>query len=635
MISLPPSLFRQASSPRRPDGAPKLLFQGASSAPKKSSPPQDTFQSSRGDEPHEGSRATSPAPDRESLDNAACDRDNDSLSRFLQTMGYLPPQLGHGNNKAAGLNPNFSNEFGDTLLMLAAGMGNAEVTRQLVALGGQVNAQNASFKNYTPLIMAVLAKAPDCVEALMQSPELDLNLADTEGNPPLAYAVVVNQPEIVDILLQKGANPNQANYDGLTPLAQACGLESLSILEKLLAAKADPNRVDLDGDTPLLIATARGNHKMVEALLKAKANPNHWNDFGMGPLGFAMIQQNESLARLLLEHGAQPDAMSNLGHTLLTELCRMDVPEAVALSLSLGVDVNQPDFYGVTPLKQAILHNQPRVVAKLLAAPDLTERSDIERGWQALKGQDALSEQACEALSSYLTAPFFVNPLRENPGLNLGPLFSRFARVSHNFRTNPQLMAFRQQSPEGYRQYCAQYLIDLMHPPDADEHETAESSSGHFQGPLPPTTPTTPTAQAESRQTLPRMVAGTHALQTPLNSRRIRENLERRLSELKQERPAYWRQMRADELYRLFNNHEAIQAARQDHPQDYLLASKAFLGLMMHCFAEMDENPLLTRRLTPKSYQRFFRAELTHMLNKKQLHPLLSDFELHSLLTLP
>ncbi len=405
MISLPPSLFRQASSPRlRPDGAARVFFQGTSSAPKKSSQPQDTFQSSRGDAPHEGSRATSPAPDLETLANSAGDRENDALSRFLQTMGYLAPQAESGNNRPAGVNPNVSNEYGDTLLMLAAGQANAEVTWQLVALGGHVNAQNPYFKNYTPLIMAILAKAPDCVEALLQSPELDLHLTDTEGNPPLAYAVVVNQPAIVDMLLKRGANPNQSNYDGLTPLAQACGLESLSLVQKLLAAKADPNLADLDGDTPLLIATARGNHQLVKALLNANANPNHWNDFGIGPLGFAILQRNGNLARLLLDHGAQPDALSNLGHTLLTELCRMDVPEAVDLSLSLGVNVNQPDYYGVTPFKQAILNNQPRVLARLLAAPDLTERGDIQRGWQALKGEGSFSEQACMELSSYLTA---------------------------------------------------------------------------------------------------------------------------------------------------------------------------------------------------------------------------------------
>jgi ankyrin repeat protein len=638
MISLPPSFFRQASSSTRPDRGSRLFFQGASKAPEKSSQPQDTFQSSRGDESQSVSRAASPAPDLEALANStASPLHNDSLNSFLQAMGYVLPQTKGGAEVASGFNPNLSNAHGDTLLMLAAGYGNARVTRQLVAMGGQVNAQNPYFKNYTPLVMAILGNAPDCVEALLQSPELDLHLTDTEGNPPLSFAILVNSPSILQMLLDKGANPNQANYDGLTPLAQACGLENLRLAQKLLAAKADPNRSDLDGDTPLLIAAARGNHKIVKALLKAKANPNHCNDFGIGPLGFALFRQDRALAKVLLDHGAQPDALNNRGHTLLTELCQMDVPEAVDLLLSLGGDVNQPDYHGVTPLKQAILHSQPRVVARLLAAPDLKERDDIQRAWQALKGEETLSEQARLQLSNYLAAPFFANPLRESPGLDLAPVFSRFARVSHNFQNNPQLRAFKQNSPEGYKQYCADYLMDLILSPDVNETdahapdaaETAENPYDDFHA------HDLPSAQPEPHQVPPQLVAGRHTLLSPLDSRRINANLERRLVELKQERPVYWRKMRADELYRLFENHQAIEAAKQENPADYLLACKAFLGLMMHCISEMDENPVLTRSLTPKTYQNFFRAEITQMLDKKQLHPLLNHFELHRLLTLP
>lgn len=629
MISLPHSLLRSVSSSNRPDKPSRLFFQGASSSPQKSSPPQDTFQTSL-DEAPGGSRAPSPAPNMEALAHSVSTPEKDVLSRFLETLGDLVQLAENAQDAPLGLNPDFADAYGDTLLMLATGTGNAEVTRLLLTLGAQVNAQNPKCLGHTPLIMGILANAnaAACVEALGQSPELDVNLADVNGNSPLAYAVTANNPAILEYLLAKGANPNQPNQEGVTPLAHACDLQKPLLVQKLLAAKADPNLPDKEGDTPLLIAAARGNRTMVKALLEAGANPNHWNEYRMSPLGYAILQGDRAFAHLLLQHGAQPDALNHWGQTLLNQLCQFDAPAAVDLLLSVGANVNQENFQGVTPLKQAILSNQPGVVARLLAAPDLKERADIQRAWQALKGEAELSGQACQQLANYLTAPFFANPLRENPESDLEALFSRFSRISQNWQNNPRLRALKQQSPEVYKRYCSDYLMNLIQPPA--EGDGAGNPFAPLSGYFPNASQT---GEAVFSQVPRRLVAGHNYLLSPLNSRRINANLERRLTELEQERPSYWRKMRADELYRLFDNHQFVVEAKRENPADYLLACKAFLGLMAHCFAEMDENPGLAQSLKPHSYQKHFRAEITRILERKELHPALDTVELHNLLT--
>ncbi len=644
MISFPHSLLPQAISLNRPDQNARLRFQGASSSPKKSSQQNDTFQSNR-DDGHAGSRVSSPAPDLEMLGNAGSHPEESSLSQFLQTLARLTQYSDRVDGSAQGLNPNVSDEYGDTLLMFAAGTGNAPLTKLLVTMGGQVNAQNPHYKNYTPLIMAILADAPTCVKALLASPELDVNLADAEGNAPLAYAVRGDDLSVVKRLLKRGANPNQRNQDGMTPLSQACLIGNPRMVQALLAAKADPNMADSDGDTPLLIAVATGNMKVVKALLKANANPTHWNHHDISPLGSAILQHNQPLAQMLLDYGAQPDALNNRGQTLLTQLCHVESSDLVDLLLSLGADVNQPDFRGISPLKQAILSSQPQVVSRLLAEPSLTGRSDLEQAWQAMKGEDELSESARFKLAHALTAPFFAEPLRQNPEIDLVALFRRFSRVSQNLQNNPRLRAFKEQSPEDYNQYCVDYLMDLVQPPEGATQEGGpqggvlglQGASGQFRSQF------SQNAQAQNAQEgqtgssqLPRrIVTGHNYLLSPLNAQRINTNLERRLTELRQERPAAWRKMRADELYRLFDNHVAIVQAKLENPADYLLACKAFLGLVVHCFNEMDENPIVAHSLTPQSYQKFFRAEITQVLDRKQLHPEMNTFELHNLLTLP
>src|SRR5262249_4987592 len=57
---------------------------------------------------------------------------------------------------------------------------------------------------------------------------------------------------MVELLLQRGANPNVRARDGLTPLHKAAlHNPRKEVLEVLLAYKADPNLADNEGRTPL------------------------------------------------------------------------------------------------------------------------------------------------------------------------------------------------------------------------------------------------------------------------------------------------------------------------------------------------------------------------------------------------
>jgi ankyrin repeat protein len=99
------------------------------------------------------------------------------------------------------------------------------------------------------------------------------------GNTPLYNACFSNRPDVVGLLVSKGANPNQRiTYrspvdgrveDGLVVLMLA---QSAEVMTALLAAGADPNVTDSVGNTPLMRCALIAPPEAIELLLRAGAD---------------------------------------------------------------------------------------------------------------------------------------------------------------------------------------------------------------------------------------------------------------------------------------------------------------------------------------------------------------------------
>lgn len=100
----------------------------------------------------------------------------------------------------------------------------------------------------------------------------------SKGWTALKLAARVNLERCVEVLLERGANPDVADDEGYTPLHNAIGNPDIV---KLLATKStDIDRSNKDGATPLLVACERGLVKSALSLLENKANPNTHNKEG-------------------------------------------------------------------------------------------------------------------------------------------------------------------------------------------------------------------------------------------------------------------------------------------------------------------------------------------------------------------
>ena len=98
----------------------------------------------------------------------------------------------------------------------------------------------------------------------------DVNARGEFGRVPLHFAAYNNHPELVALLLNRGANPNaQAEGDGnVTPLHEAVTKNNSLIVELLMRAEAiDVNLRDANKHTPFYYAVRSGHVEIAESLI--------------------------------------------------------------------------------------------------------------------------------------------------------------------------------------------------------------------------------------------------------------------------------------------------------------------------------------------------------------------------------
>ena len=132
--------------------------------------------------------------------------------------------------------------------------------------------------------IAVESRNISAVRHLLSVDPTCVNDRDGRGRTPLYLAALVDQPDILSLLLQKGGDPNiGASWKGnARPLHVASRNGHAEIVRRLIAAGATVNIKDDDGDTPLLLAARSGSPEVVHSLLEAGANVTIRNRYGHG-----------------------------------------------------------------------------------------------------------------------------------------------------------------------------------------------------------------------------------------------------------------------------------------------------------------------------------------------------------------
>ncbi|MEO8052741.1 MAG: ankyrin repeat domain-containing protein [Acidobacteriota bacterium] len=208
----------------------------------------------------------------------------------------------------AGANVNTAGDYGETPLTLALANGNATLSARL--LKGGADPKATRWNGETTLLIASGAGSVAEVKLLLEV-GLDVNATEPEkGQNALMWAAAEGHPDVVDLLIQKGANVNAASKSGFTPVVFATMKNDRASVQRLIQAGADPNYAlpDKDKTEALIVAGAYSSDEAALALLDGGANPNVTDRKGQTPLHVAAQAGSLELVRKLVSKGANLNA---------------------------------------------------------------------------------------------------------------------------------------------------------------------------------------------------------------------------------------------------------------------------------------------------------------------------------------
>eukprot|EP00079_Xenopus_tropicalis_P014527 XP_004911129.1 PREDICTED: ankyrin repeat domain-containing protein 17 isoform X6 [Xenopus tropicalis] len=202
-------------------------------------------------------------------------------------------------------------------------------------------------------------------------PSIDID-AQTESNhdTALTLACAGGHEELVQTLLERGANIEHRDKKGFTPLILAATAGHVGVVEILLDNGADIEaQSERTKDTPLSLACSGGRQEVVELLLARAANKEHRNVSDYTPLSLAASGGYVNIIKILLNAGAEINSRtgSKLGISPLMLAAMNGHTAAVKLLLDMGSDINaQIETNRNTALTLACFQGRTEVVSLLL-----------------------------------------------------------------------------------------------------------------------------------------------------------------------------------------------------------------------------------------------------------------------------
>lgn len=271
------------------------------------------------------------------------------------------------------------------------------------------------------------AKRGDAESLKEVLPQLsDVDATDALGNTMLHYAASSGHLEVVQLLLESGANKNKQNEEGNTALILASANTRLDVVNELLAAKAKTEIRNESKNTAMHFASYFGHDAVVGALIDAKAFKNTRNGRDETPMIIAINERrnavvkrlgeadvrweqpkdNENrvlismagrgeteIVRFLLKERANPKAVER-GVTALFAAAKVAEPELLRLLVEAGAEVDWKNTNGVTPLITAAYYGNCAGVEYLIeAGADVNHQND--KGVSALLGASANYHAEC------------------------------------------------------------------------------------------------------------------------------------------------------------------------------------------------------------------------------------------------
>nr|XP_029709274.1 ankyrin-3 isoform X6 [Aedes albopictus] len=271
----------------------------------------------------------------------------------------LNAALANGTNEKT-RNNNKQNDT-NTAFLRAARAGDLQKLIEYLETGQVTDINTCNANGLNALHLAAKDGHFEIVQELLKR-GANVDNATKKGNTALHIASLAGQKEIIQLLLQYNASVNVQSQNGFTPLYMAAQENHDECVNLLLAKGANPALATEDGFTPLAVAMQQGHDKVVAVLLESDTR----GKVRLPALHIAAKKDDVKAATLLLENEHNPDVSSKSGFTPLHIAAHYGNVNVAQLLIEKGADVNFTAKHNITPLHVACKWGKLNMVSMLI-----------------------------------------------------------------------------------------------------------------------------------------------------------------------------------------------------------------------------------------------------------------------------
>ncbi len=241
------------------------------------------------------------------------------------------------------------------LLFIAVYRGDLEMVKCLTEGGANIHEVD---RDTTALHCAASQGHAAVVQYLLDC-GINVDICDRPGDTALHHC---DNDEIIRMLLDRGADINATAHEG-SVLLNAIAQDNPDRLNYLLKRGADPSLDDGSGITPLHYAATMDTPNTTEIILLLMSHGAPIDELAYGveygtPLAFAARNNNLKAALLLLSQGADIHKADDiLGESPLHTAARYGHADMMNFLIKHGANIDQKDTEGLTAIELAATHD--------------------------------------------------------------------------------------------------------------------------------------------------------------------------------------------------------------------------------------------------------------------------------------